>query len=82
MRADTFLFQFLSAMPATVFIADTLMDFPHKYPYKIGKEGVTYINMSRQNKEEVAKDTTRHQSQQVEYGCRRSQLAEKRIKHG
>lgn len=81
MGANTFLLQLLPAMSATILIADIPMHLLRKNPEKARKEQITDINMCHQDKEEVAENTTGHQSQQIKDRSRRSQLPEQVIKH-
>lgn len=81
MGANTFLLQLLPAMSATILIADIPMHLLRKNPEKARKEQITDINMCHQDKEEVAENTTGHQSQQIKDRSRGSQLPEQVIKH-
>ena len=65
MGANTFFFQLLPAMAATIFIADIPVYFLHKHPDKECEEQIADINMRHQNKEEIAENTTGHQPQQI-----------------
>ena len=65
MGANTFLLQLLPTMSATILIADIPMHLLRKNPDKECKEQITDINMCHQDKEEIAENTTGHQSQQI-----------------
>ena len=64
MGTNTFFFQLLPAMSATIFIADIPVYFLRKHPDKECEEQIADINMRHQNKEEIAENTTGHQPQQ------------------
>ena len=81
MGANTFLLQLLPAMSATILKADIPMHLLRKNPDKECKEQKTDINMCHQDKEEIAENTTGHQSQQIKDRSRGSQLPEQVIKH-
>lgn len=81
MGANTFLLQLLPAMSATILIADIPMHLLRKNPDKECKEQITDINMCHQDKEEIAENTTGHQSQQIKDRSGGSQLPEQVIKH-
>lgn len=72
MGANTFFFQLLPAMAATIFIADIPVYFLHKHPDKECEEQIADINMRHQNKEEIAENTTGHQPQQIKTQLRES----------
>lgn len=81
MGANTFFFQLLPAMSATIFITDIPVYFLRKHPDKECEEQIADINMRHQNKEEIAENTTGHQPQQIkDRGCG-SQLPEQIIEH-
>ena len=50
-------------------------------PDEGSKEDITDIYLRSQYKEEITEDTTRCQSQQIEYGSGRSQLTEQVIEY-
>ena len=80
MGANTFLLQLLPTMSATILIADIPMHLLRKNPDKECKEQITDINMCHQDKEEIAENTTGHQSQQIKDRSGGSQLPEQVIK--
>ncbi len=81
MGAYAFLFQFCAAMAATVTVTDVLLHFLRKNPDEKQQEKVADIDVRRQDKEKVAEDAARHQSQHVENGSRRGELAEQGFEH-
>ena len=81
MGTNTFFFQLLPAMAATIFIADIPAYFLRKHPDKEREEQIADINMRHQNKEEIAENTTGHQPQQIKDRSCGSQLPEQVIKH-
>ena len=81
MGANTFLLQLLPTMSATILIADIPMHLLRKNPDKECKEQITDINMCHQDKEEIAENTTGHQSQQIKDRSGGSQLPEQVINH-
>ena len=81
MGAYTFLLQLFPTTPTTILIPNVPMDFLRKNQHKKGKEQITDINMCHQDKEEIAENTTGHQSQQIKDRSGGSQLPEQVIKH-
>lgn len=81
MGTNTFFFQLLPAMSATIFIADIPAYFLRKHPDKEREEQIADINMRHQNKEEIAENTTGHQPQQIKDRSCGSQLPEQIIEH-
>lgn len=81
MGAYAFLFQFCAAMAATVTVTDVLLHFLRKNPDEKQQEEVADIDVRRQDKEKVAEDAAGHQSQHVENGSRRGELAEQGFEH-
>src|SRR3712207_8211687 len=62
-------------------VTDVLLHFLRKNPDEKQQEKVADIDVRRQDKEKVAEDAARHQSQHVENGSRRGELAEQGFEH-
>lgn len=81
MRANTLLPKLSATMSAAVLITFVGTDFPHKEVEKAGKEKIAYVNVRRQDKEEVAENAARQQPQQVENSRSRRELTEQIVEY-